>query len=148
MTCWSWLSPNFLVLKYLTQQLWDQIGVICLNIWPLCPVLVFGQSAYLSLYWHFPDFLGNKPISCDINTDMIFAKKHLLNHIHKPQHTHMHASQLRTEFTSLQSQVDQLCSDVLIILVPSLLINDPSVPTHWGSTSGSLRHNPTLSPMM
>ena len=29
----------------------------------------------------------------------------------------------------------QLCPDVLIIFVSSLLINDPSVPSHWCSTS-------------
>lgn len=45
--------------------------------------------------------------------------------------THTHACMQRTEeFVSPQSLGRQLCSDVLIIFVSSLLINDPSVPSH------------------
>lgn len=64
------------------------------------------------------------------------------------------------EFFSRASHGRQLCPDVLIIFfISSLLINDPSVPSHWCSTSelphtkthshrGS-RHNPKpLAPVM
>lgn len=42
------------------------------------------------------------------------------------------------EFILTSSRGGQLCSDVLIISVSGLLINDPSVPTHRCSTSISL----------
>lgn len=50
------------------------------------------------------------------------------------------------EFVSLQSHGKPLCSDVLIIFVSSLLINDPSVPSHWCSTSNSLIHTQGCNP--